>query len=191
MRDLTIVAALLLAAAVVVWPRPPAERAGRLRPLAGSRPGPRPASRATGSLSVALVIQLVAAAMDAGLPAPQAVEAAARAAGPSVWSELEASLRLWRLGETAAAAWDRVDTRWRPLVRCLVLSDTTGVSAAAVLRAAARDLREARRRVARVDAHRLGVRLVLPLGLTTLPAFVLCAVVPVVLGLAGSVLVGD
>jgi tight adherence protein B len=59
-----------------------------------------------------------------------------------------------------------------------------------VLRDTARDLRSARRRRARVAANRLGVRLVVPLGLATLPAFVLWAVAPVALGLAQQALAG-
>jgi pilus assembly protein TadC len=41
-----------------------------------------------------------------------------------------------------------------------------------------------------VAANRLGVRLVVPLGLATLPAFVLWAVAPVALGLAQQALAG-
>jgi tight adherence protein B len=75
------------------------------------------------------------------------------------------------------------------LARCLLLAERTGASAATALRSTAADLRSARRRRARVSAHRLGVSLVLPLGLTTLPAFLLWAVVPIVLGLAEQVLI--
>jgi pilus assembly protein TadC len=69
-----------------------------------------------------------------------------------------------------------------------VLAERTGASAAVVLVAAASDARSARQRRAVVAARRLGVLLVLPLGLTTLPAFVLMGVAPVVLGLAGQLL---
>jgi pilus assembly protein TadC len=58
-----------------------------------------------------------------------------------------------------------------------------------VVRAAA-DLRAARREQAELAAARLGVRLVLPLGLAILPGFVLLAVVPIILGLATSLLEG-
>ena len=77
-------------------------------------------------------------------------------------------------GSRSAAAW--------------ILSSRTGAAAATVLRAAARDLRSTRRRRARVAANSLGVRLVVPLGLTTLPAFLLWAVAPVALGLAHETL---
>jgi Flp pilus assembly protein TadB len=135
-------------------------------------------------------MELVAAALDAGLPPAAAVAAAARAAGPATMSLLQPVVQLWQLGAPTTRAWRDADERWAPLARCLMLSERTGASAAAALRASAGDLRSARRRRARVRAHRLGVDLVVPLGLTTLPAFLLWAVVPVVLGLAEHVLAG-
>ena len=60
--------------------------------------------------------------------------------------------------------------------------------AAAVVSRAATDLRASQRERTELAAARLGVRLVLPLGLAVLPGFVLLAVAPIVLGLATSVL---
>jgi tight adherence protein B len=135
-------------------------------------------------------MELVAAGLDAGLPAPSALQAAVRAAGGGTRSRLQPVVSLWCLGASVERAWRDADAKWQPLSRCLVLSQRTGASAATVLRAAARDLRSARRRRARVAANRLGVRLVVPLGLATLPAFVLWAVAPVALGLAEQALSG-
>jgi tight adherence protein B len=135
-------------------------------------------------------MELVAAGLDAGLPAPSALQAAVRAAGGATRSQLQPVVNLWCLGAPVERAWRDADAGWQPLSRCLVLSQRTGASAATVLRAAARDLRSARRGRARVAANRLGVRLVVPLGLATLPAFVLWAVAPVALGLAGQALTG-
>jgi tight adherence protein B len=133
-------------------------------------------------------MELVAAALRAGLPGPQAVEAAAVACGPDVTDRLAPALDAWRLGIAAERAWAGVDAAFAPLARSLVLAERTGASAAVVLAAAAADARSARQRRAVVAARRLGVQLVLPLGLTTLPAFVLMGVVPVVLGLATALL---
>jgi Flp pilus assembly protein TadB len=181
----------LLAAAALLWPPGGAERASRLRALAID-PGPVAGTSTphVPVLSPMMLMELVAAALDAGLPPPNAVEAAARAAGPLTWSQLEDVVRLWQLGESTQAAWGEAGPTWQPLARCLLLSEGTGASAATILRSAARDLRSNDRRTARVGAQRLGVRLVVPLGLTTLPAFLLWAVVPVVLGLAGQLLDG-
>jgi Flp pilus assembly protein TadB len=135
-------------------------------------------------------MELVAAALDAGLPPPAAVEAAVTACGTPTQRQLSQAVELWRLGAATDRAWRQAGRRWEPLAHCLLLAERTGASAATVLRASATDLRSSRRRQARVGAHRLGVGLVLPLGLTTLPAFLLWAVVPVVLGLAEQVLSG-
>jgi len=133
-------------------------------------------------------MELVAAAMRAGLPGPQAVEAAAVACGSEVMDRLAPSLDAWRLGIPAERAWAGVGQAFAPLARSLVLAERTGASAAVVLAASAADARSARQRRAVVAARRLAVQLVLPLGLTTLPAFVLVGVVPVVLGLAAAIL---
>ena len=182
------------AAVLLWWP------SGRARPRRAERVARRASSgaprvrRSSGedrpALSVPVLMELVAAGLDAGLPAPSALQAAVRAAGGATRSQLQPVVNLWCLGASVERAWRDAGARWQPLGRCLVLSQRTGASAAAVLRAAARDLRSARRRRARVAANRLGVRLVVPLGLATLPAFVLWAVAPVALGLAEQALRG-
>lgn len=183
-----------LLAAVLVRPHAGAVVGVRLRRLAPA-PGDRadvgvPGAAHRSAVPVALVMELVAAALEAGMAPVNAVEAAIRACGSQTLDQLDPVVRLWRLGAAAEQAWSAAPARWRPLARSFLLSERTGASAARVLRSAARDLRAARRRSARVAAHRLGVRLVVPLGLTTLPAFLLWAVAPVVLGLAGQVLSG-
>ena len=210
----TAMAALLVAAGVLAWPRR-GRSAGQLasqawvrRGMPGGSVSPRGRWRrgrfaAAGSMpragsaadravplevSPTVVLELVAAALRAGLPGPQAVESAATACGKQVRRRLAASLDAWRLGIPAERAWAAVDPAFEPLARSLVLAERTGASAAVVLVAAASDARSARQRRAVVAARRLGVLLVLPLGLTTLPAFVLMGVAPVVLGLAGQLL---
>lgn len=192
---LVLVTATVAGAAVLVWP--PAPRVERLRLQRVTR-----ASRQDGAdvpvapaasnrrLSTPLVMELVAAALDAGLAPPSALQAAVLAADAGTRRDLQPVVNLWRLGASVERAWRDAADGWEPLGRCLVLSTRTGASAAAVLRAAARDLRSTRRRAARVAANSLGVRLVLPLGLTTLPAFLLWAVAPVALGLVQEALLG-
>jgi tight adherence protein B len=190
-----VAAALMAGAAVLLWwPPRGAPRRRRGRPSGGvpmSASGVRRSSGDDpGALSVPVLMELVAAGLDAGLPAPSALQAAVRAAGGATRSQLQPVVNLWCLGASVERAWRDADSRWRPLSRCLLLSQRTGASAATVLRVAARDLRSARRRRARLAANRLGVRLVVPLGLATLPAFVLWAVAPVALGLAEQALTG-
>lgn len=186
----------LVGVALLCWPRSTARRrlqrfASRDPMTASSESAPHVVpDRPTSVPPTALVMELVAAALDAGLPPVAAVEAAATACGLSAQTQLGHVTELWRLGAATDRAWQQADSRWRPLAHSLLLAERTGASAATVLRAGASDLRSERRRRARLGAQRLGVGLVLPLGLTALPAFLLWAVLPVVLGLAEQLLAG-
>jgi len=185
-------AALLLAccaaAAVLSWPtRPLRSPPGRVPPRPG-RDGSPDEGASAAQVPVAVVIELVAAALGCGLPPVEAVAAAVRAARGAAVTDLQPVVDALRLGASAEASWRRSGASYAPLARTLLLADRTGASAAAALRRAAVDERAARRRRASVAAHRLGVQLVLPLGLATLPSFVCLGVVPVVLGLAGQFL---
>ena len=178
------------AAAVLSWPNARRPTPRRTVPIAAPAPtvaaapdGPAP------TLALPVVIDLVAAALACGLPPGEAVAAAVRAEGGSR-PELRRVVDAMRLGADSDAAWVRAGPAYEPLARTLRLADRTGASAATALRRAASDARAARRRRAQVAAHRLGVQLVLPLGLATLPSFVLLGVVPVVVGLARQVLTG-
>lgn len=143
-------------------------------------PGPGPPD-------VALLLELVAAAVEAGLPVDRALERALDAAPgvPDPALVRVAARSSWTAPE---AAWADVDARWRALAEPLLLSARTGAPAAALLRSAAQQSRTDRRRAAEEAAAKLGSYLVLPLGLCTLPSFLLLGVVPVVLTLAGDLL---
>ena len=65
----------------------------------------------------------------------------------------------------------------------LVFAALTGAPSSALLYAHAARLRRERNRAAEQRAAALGVKLVVPLGLCSLPAFVCLGVVPVLLGL--------
>jgi len=191
---LAVGAALSVGAAALLWPPAGGARRPRARPPAdlaapGNRRG-RPVAAEGPALPVPVLMELVAAALDAGHAPPSALQAAVAAAGEGTRRQLQPVVNLWCLGAPFERAWRDAGARWQPLSRALLLSQRTGASAAAVLRDTARDLRSARRRRARVAANRLGVRLVVPLGLATLPAFVLWAVAPVALGLAQQALAG-
>ncbi len=69
----------------------------------------------------------------------------------------------------------------------LTLAQQAGAPAVDLLRASAADARRRRRTDGRLKAARLGSRLLLPMGLCTLPAFLLLGVAPMLLSvLAGS-----
>ncbi len=68
----------------------------------------------------------------------------------------------------------------------LALSSRAGVPAVGLLRASAAHARQAARTRGRLAAARLGSRLLLPLGICTLPAFVLLGVAPLMLAVLAT-----
>ena len=78
------------------------------------------------------------------------------------------------------------DDEQRIVADVLALAGSVGIPAAALLRAEASRLRHDALIRQRTEAARLGVRLLLPLGACVLPAFVLLAVVPVIVGIVSS-----
>ncbi len=154
-----------------------------------SRPGAFP-GEPTRDVDAPLVLDLVAAALAAGATPHDAMEIVGLAVqGSTGLSMREVAARL-RLGSEWNTAWRDAPRRLETLRRTLRLAATTGAPASALLRDAAEDLRRRSSREAQAAAGRLGVRMVLPLGLCSLPAFVAWAVVPVVISLAGRVLEG-
>ncbi len=194
------VVAVLVAVAVLLWPRRPLLRARPLGPL-----GPPDDQGTPGSaLSADLVMELVACALRSGLSVTDALEAgagtdaaatpeaaAARArpgADPATAAYLGEVVSRLRIGVPAERAWARPPPSLAGLAAAMVLAELSGAPAAAVVTRAAADARATRREGVEQAAARLGVRLVLPLGLAILPGFVLLAVAPIVIGLASSVL---
>ncbi|WP_432506964.1 type II secretion system F family protein [Kineococcus arenarius] len=151
----------------------------RLRP-----PPPPPAP------DLAVLLELTAVAVGAGLPPGRALREAVQAAPGAVPADLARVCAQLDGGADAERAWQGASQRWRPLADPLLLSARTGASTASLLVSAAAQHRAERRRAGAEAAARLGSQLVLPLGLCTLPAFLLLGVVPVVLTLARDVLAG-
>lgn len=136
----------------------------------------------------ALVLDLVASAMSAGAPPVTALAVVGAAVGGSDGRWLRVVADRLRLGADEAAAWQGTPARHAVLRRCLALVTASGAPGAALLRDHATQVRRHRDRLSQAAAHRLGVRVVLPLGLCALPGFAAWGVVPVVLGLAATVL---
>jgi tight adherence protein B len=74
--------------------------------------------------------------------------------------------------------------------RIIALSARAGVPVAELLRAEAQELRRLARASSAQQAEILSVRLILPLGLCILPAFMVLGVAPVVLALLSSTVIG-
>lgn len=177
-----LVSLLVLAAALVLSPDP----ARRL--LAVARPRSQPPGSVVGHSDVPLLVDLVAAALGAGATPVAALDIAGRAVGGHEGEEVVRVAARLRLGSDWAGAWTGTSAPLEPLQRCLGLALSVGAPGAGLLRATASELRRRRHRSAQLEASRLGVRLVLPLGLCALPAFLVLGVVPVVLSLATELL---
>ena len=102
-------------------------------------------------------------------------------------AELSVVAAALRWGVPEDEAWRVVDPRWSRTALALRLAQNAGVAPSSVLLSGAEDLRSARLAALGPVSARIGVRLVVPLGVAFLPAFVLTTVVPVILSLAKRV----
>ncbi|ACQ78883.1 type II secretion system protein [Beutenbergia cavernae DSM 12333] len=175
-----LVVGLLVVVAAVPWLWPP-------RRL----PVPRPAQeRRAVRVDAAVACELVAAVLDAGAAVPTALDALGRAIDGDDGRALRSCGGALLLGASWSEAWSGVPGRWAIVERALEPAWTDGVAPGPALRAAADGVRARRAELAKEAAARLGVRLVLPLGLCYLPAFVLLGLLPVVIATGGSLLGG-
>jgi pilus assembly protein TadC len=192
---------ILLAAAVLAWPHADRIDGFALSNVSAGDPALRkPASRGLslrmGSPSrvvpvveLAGVIDLLALTLRGGAGLVEALEAVATCVGGPLGLHLKTVAAASRWGVDEASAWASVPSAWQPVSRALRMAATAGVPPANVLVRAAGEVRRAEQQRLEVATATLGVRIVLPLGLAFLPAFVLTTVVPIVLALANQVLV--
>jgi len=138
---------------------------------------------------VAGVIDLLALTLRGGVGLVEAMEAVATRVGGPLGLHLQTVAAAGRWGVDDATAWASIPSAWQPAARALRMAATAGVPPADVLARAAEDVRRTEQQRLEVATATLGVRIVLPLGLAFLPAFVLTTVVPIVLALAHQVLV--
>jgi len=173
----------LAVAAFLLWP-------GRQRPWTwavdrgGRLSRRRPLERET---TVAEAMDHLALALSGSGGVQPAVREVADATPGRTGRELAMVAAAMARGIDDESAWSRVPARWDPARRAMLLASRAGVAPAGLLRAAAADLRRDTLAEVEVQTARLSVRLVLPLGLAFLPAFVLITVVPLVIALATSV----
>lgn len=188
MSAVVVAACVLLT--VLVQGRPgPARLPGALLAARSRAPRARRSPLPDGS-GAPLLLDLVATAVTAGAAPPSALAVVAEAVGGAEGAELARVADRLRLGASPARAWEGCSPRCAPLRRALELSGASGAPVAGLLRGAADEQRREHQREALVAASRLGVRVVLPLGLCALPGFALLGVVPVVLGLGAQLLGG-
>jgi len=140
---------------------------------------------------VAGVIDLLALTLRGGVGLVEAMEAVASRVGGPLGLHLQTVAAAGRWGVEDATAWASVPSAWQPAARALRMAATAGVPPADVLVRAAEEVRRTEQQRLEVATATLGVRIVLPLGLAFLPAFLLTTVVPIVLALAHQVLVNQ
>jgi hypothetical protein len=205
-RVVIAVVALALVAATVPWAlrRPvgpfarPTTPGGGLSHQAAEPAAPdTPRTRArlvarrparAGEADPALLLELVAVALAAGAPVPTALVAVGAVWPGHAGVALVRAARALELGAPWDVAWTGAGAVPLAVARALEPAWTVGASPVPLLRTAADRLRSRRRAEIRAAAGRLGVQLVVPLGLCYLPAFVLVGLVPVVVSLASGLL---
>lgn len=174
-----------LTAAVLLWP-------GESRPPTVAEPDPSRVRLADAVAppgpGVPDLLDLLALALRGGADVSAALLLVGSSGTGPRGAELRSVGAALRWGLAPDAAWAAAGEHWAPAATALRLAAVAGVPPAEQLERVARDLRVQHRARLAEETGRVGVRLVLPLGLTFLPAFVLACVLPIVLALAGSVL---
>ncbi len=148
------------------------------------RSGPSPSVTRAGSLDAPLVLELVAAMLEAGSPLARALRIVARVSGGETGPVGRAAAAL-ELGVAWDQAWaGEPDGQDGPGIRrALAFAAATGAPSSELISARARFLRRNRHRELERQAAALGVRLVVPLGACSLPAFLCLGVVPVLISM--------
>lgn len=159
----------------------PAHRPRRTRSRQQTQ-GLRAAPRSAGT-DVAIVADLLEELLVSGTSLTGALSALGRY---GAWSHLTVIAKHLEGGVAWHRAWGGVPPVWQELATALETSWRSGAAPSAQLRVLARAQREREKKMRAAAAGRLGVWLLLPLGLCYLPAFVLVAVVPLLVGLAGT-----
>ena len=190
-----VLAGLLAAGALLLWMSPGAfgvrsRGPGRRRRAAGGsaprRARPGPGDHSFPALPAAALVELTACQLDAGLPLAEAVGVLADSCAGRSYPALSRAAAALRLGLSWETAWPHEKTLPQEIHDyrdALEFTATSATASASVLRGQAELVRRAEYRRAERAAEALAVKLVLPLGLCFLPAFVCWGVVPVLMSL--------
>lgn len=139
---------------------------------------------------LSMAADLLAACMEAGAGPGEAAEAVGRSLDSAIGTQLLRVAAELRLGGDPAQCWARL--QWDPslaaLGRCMERACRSGAPPARPMATLAQTCRADSARAMQAKARRAGVLATLPLGLCFLPAFLFVAVVPLVIGLAGTLL---
>ncbi|GAA1733790.1 type II secretion system F family protein [Brachybacterium phenoliresistens] len=138
-----------------------------------------------------VVLELIAGPLVAGVPLAGAVRAVGEAIHPTAaGARLCALAAALTAGVGPEAATRELGPSLAPLREAALLAHGSGADLAQILRSSAADSRRMLARGAEAAAARLAVRLVLPTGLTLLPAFVVLGIIPTLSSLLGGAFEG-
>lgn len=140
----------------------------------------------TGIDDPSLLLELTAAMYRAGSSLPGALEHLERVAGQELKPALKGISSGLAMGVEWNAAWKGAARLGEPPALAVIEQSLrfvayTGAPAADLVEAEAARIRRERRQALQTKAAALGVQLVIPLGLCALPAFILWAVIPIVI----------
>ena len=159
--------------------------------LKGNR-SPPPGSAAPsqdGLADTAMMLELIGAMLDAGAGVGRSLELVAGCSSAEHALSLRPVVSALAIGADWDTAWRSSAVQSRDMLElrdALGFAALTGAPSSSILYAQAARMRRERFRAAEKRAAALGVRLVIPLGLCSLPAFVCLGVVPVLLAMIPS-----
>lgn len=142
-----------------------------------------------GLRDAAMMLELIAAMLDAGSGIGRSLELVAAAASPECSKSLSPVVAALAIGADWETSWRSSEGHSAEILAlrdALVFAALTGAPSSAILYAQAARMRRERFRAAEKRAASLSVKLVIPLGLCSLPAFICLGVVPVLLALVPS-----
>lgn len=154
---------------------------------AGRNRGPRRPGE--GLSDTAMMLELIGAMLDAGAGVGRSLQLVADCASTEYSRFLRPVVSALSIGADWSTAWRSSAVLPAELIElrdALGFAALTGAPSSAILYAQAARLRRERFRAAEKRAAALGVKLVIPLGLCSLPAFVCLGVVPVLLAMIPS-----
>lgn len=159
---------------------------GREHPPQGAASAKRTAG--DGIEKVPLMLDLLGTALESGLAIQNALHVVAGVSDHATCEALRRVAAALEMGVAWDEAWEGNTNRsgLAQLHAALSFGALTGASAASLLYAEAAQIRRAGARQAERRAAALGVKLVVPLGLCSLPAFIALGIVPVVLAMVPS-----
>lgn len=140
----------------------------------------RARERSRDEMEATILCDLAGAGLQAGTSIPGVLRALGQAQADESWSRVAGELVM---GSPWEVAWDPPPPRSSLLERGLQLGWEEGVSPLMLLVHLATESRKRHVAMAEEEAARLSVKLVIPLGLFLLPAFVFLGILPAVFGL--------